>query len=112
MTHRQRDVVLAVDTPRDKCNGPTRHQLFDEDDATTPYPLGLAPHIESKVDLFEVPVAGDRRPENSRVEKLEADDAHKAVPGPRIELTSCRHAPRENRRIDLVVEHGEIAPLG
>ena len=114
MAHGQRDVVLVVERARHPGDRPARHDFLDEDDPSPPFsrhPGRRAPDVEAQVHLFEVRVARNRDTEHARAPEVKADHAHERPSLPEIELGPGRHEAGENARIDLVVEHHEIAPL-
>src|ERR1043165_3110746 len=112
MAHRQRYVVFIIKCARHEGDCPAGHEFLDEGDGT---PLGAsvaAFDVEAQVDFSEIAVEWNRKAQHARVEEHETHEADQRAPLPQIQLGARRHTPRENRRIDLVIEHGEIAPFG
>src|SRR5262249_21785463 len=111
VTHGKREVVLVVDRPGEPGDRPPRHHFLHEDDAATPAVLVPAPDIEAEVQLLEVAMSVNRHAANPGIEEAEPDDAHERAAVPAIELGSTRDERGEEGRIDLVVQHREVAPL-
>ena len=54
----------------------------------------------------------DRQPKQARVEKEETEHADKCFAVFEIDLGAGRNKRRENARIDSVIEHSQITPVG
>lgn len=91
---------------------PAGERLLHEHDATSPCTLELAAYIESEVHFLGVPMERNRGAKNARVKELKANDADEGMASPRVKLAPRGHISGEKRGIDLVIEHGEAAPLG
>jgi hypothetical protein len=107
----------VVDEVRDGRDGGARHELLHEHDAAPvrQVPLGVghvAAHVEAEVQFLEVAVEGDGDAQHPRVEEEEPHDADPAAPVVEVELGAGGHAIAQKRRVDRVVEHHEVAPLG
>src|SRR4029453_18198886 len=112
VTHRDGDVVLAVENPGRDGNGRPRHQLLDEDNGASPALARPPPDVEAQVHLLEVAMPGNSDSENPRVEKQKPDQADKCPPAPVVELCPGWDQWTYDRRIDLEVQHRQMAPLG
>ena len=110
--HRQRDVLLVVSPARDECDRRTRHNLFDEDHPASQFVARMMPHIEPQVDLIEVRVKWNAKPKYARVEEPKPDEAHERATVPEVEFRPMRHTARQQRRIDFIVQHHQMPPLG
>src|SRR5215510_3218920 len=76
VTHRDGDVVLAVENPGHHGDGRPGHQLLDEDDGTAPALARSPPDVEAQVHFLEVAMTRDGDSENPRIEKREPDQTH------------------------------------
>src|SRR5438874_12426572 len=110
--HRQHDVRLAVEEARHATDHLPRHAFADEHDAVADLVVDHAPDVEAEVNFLEILVKGNGRAEHPRVEELKSDQADVGFALPEVERRSGGNAIDEERRIDLPVEHHEVAPLG
>src|SRR5215831_14532663 len=89
-----------------------RHHFTDKHNAATPRVGGFLADIETQIHFFKIAVERDRQTEQTRVEKEETDHADKRFAVFEIDLGAGRDKRRENARIDGVIEHGYITPVG
>ncbi len=112
VTHAHCRVLLAIDKPRHRSDRQLRDDLANEDNATPPSIRLLATHIKAEVHLLEVPISRNRNADHPRIEEHEADHADEGPPLPVVELRTIGHQVAEQPRIDCIVEHHQMSPIG
>jgi hypothetical protein len=109
--HPEPDVRLTVPEPRYRRDRPPRDDLFHERHAASPTAARhLATHVEPEVDFVEIPVTGIGAAAHSRIEELEADEAHERAAAPAVELQARGNERPHERGVQVVIEHGEVSP--
>ena len=108
MRHGHATVVFTECNASNGCDSIFRHEFANEDDASLP----LVPHVEAKVHLFKRAVKWNRDSREAGVLELEAHKARIGFAVELIELRACGNERLEQRRVDGVVEHKEMAPVG
>lgn len=113
------DVGLFVDAAGDEGDGAARDELADEDDAAFDAAVGLAAaDVETEVDLFETGVEGDGEAFDADAVEEEGDEGDVAAGfgaggwAVEIELEAAWEVGLEERGLDGVLRHDELAPLG
>ena len=108
MSHRDAGIVLAEGESRDSRDSSPGDQFADEDDAA----LGSAPDIEAEIHLFKRAVERDSDAAQARAVKLEGDEADVGSPIKGVEFRPGGDKAVEQGRVDSVIEHYEVHPLG
>ena len=112
MAHGQGAVRLAVKRAGHKGDEVARHQFTHEDHPAPPFPSHLTPHVEAEVHLLKVPVMREGKAQHARVEKTKSDHAYESLAVVEIQFRAARHEWAQHRRINRVVQHRELTPLG
>ena len=112
VSHRQGDVGLVVDPPRYGCDGPAGHDFFDEHDTSTDFVAHFSADVESQVKFLEVSMQRNGKSPQGSSQKHEPDEADVRLAAVQVELRTPRHQRLQQFRIDPVIEHCQVAPLG
>ena len=111
MRHRQRAVILVINPPCDRRNGPARNDLLDEHHSAL-HSVAVAPaYIEPQIHLIEVAM---KRESEFRAGACSGTETR---PGSRMPCPEINRAPfppecaPQKRRVDLVIQQRKVAPL-
>jgi hypothetical protein len=112
MPHWSRGVGLVVRKSCDDCDGSARYQLPNEGDGSARLTGYLSSHIEAKIHFLECAMPRDGHAEQSCVGEEKSNETQVRLAMPGIELGANRHVRTEQRWLNDVVEHQQIAPFG
>src|SRR6516165_9604210 len=112
MAHWQGHVSFAVDILRYRRDRPARNNLADENDASGDFVSFSATNVEPQVHLIEIAVKRNRQTADPSPQETKTDQADKQLSVPAIQFRPRRNVLGQNGRLNLVVQHREVAPFG
>src|SRR6185312_11562001 len=112
-TCRQGRVGLFVQRVRDDRNSGSWHKLAHKNDAALLGPIGLNTlHIEPQIDLLKPRMKRNAQPLQPGVVEQESDQRNITLALIQIELNPSREPRRKRHRLDGILRHDQLAPLG
>lgn len=113
MPHRMAEVVLAISEAGDLCDQPLRHDLANKGNSPSAVGAFATPDIKAKVYLVKIRVERESQsPQDLSAKELETDETDERAPVEEVQLSAARNAVPQQVRIDLIIQHDEITPLG
>ena len=110
--HWESEVAFPVECTSDEGNRAARHKLADENYAASPGVGRFFPHVEAQVHFFEIAMQRDRKTEKTSIEKQKSDNADERLAVFIIDLGPHRNKPFNQSRINDVIQHRQITPVG
>src|SRR5690606_33485660 len=90
----------------------TRHDLFNENNPSANFAIHSSLYVESQIDLLKIHVKRHTNSQNTRVQEHKPDKAHETLPIVKIEFAARRNERLDQRRINRVIRHYQVAPFG
>src|SRR5207237_5316974 len=106
------DIALPVKCTRNKSNCAARHKLADKNDPPPPGISRFSPHIKAQVHFLEIAMQRDRQTEKTGIEKQKSDNADERFAVFTIDLGTGWNERLNQSRIDNVIQHRQITPVG
>jgi hypothetical protein len=111
VSHRQRQIGLAVKGPRDERDSAPGDQLAHKHNTTAPFIPALTPDIEAKIHFLKITVERNGQPYDACVEKQETDNAEVRLTLVKIEFGVAGNKRLKNLRIDGEIQHRQVTPV-
>jgi hypothetical protein len=109
----QRNVLLVIKRPGNECDRTARNQFADEHDSPADLVPLLSPHIKAKIHFLEIRVHRNRqKAEQFCFEKSKTDETDEDLAVPAIKFGSCRNEREKQARLNFIVQHRQMLPLG
>ena len=110
--HGEGDIALPVKCTSNKSNCAARHKLADKNDPAPPGISRFSPHIKAQVHFLEIAMQRDRQTEKTGIEKQKSDNADERFAVFTIDLGTGGNERVNQSRIDDVIQHRQITPVG